>query len=83
MKELKKEVRKRMAVSYYDEHGKAHDALVTEVHGPADQSPSVNLLYVADDERKTDQYGQQIERQSSVVHGDDQSAHGNYWTFLS
>lgn len=103
---------------FVDSHGRAHDALVTSVHGafieggtwteedvlrehsryidtiedeakraeviaqwvgrPA-SVPSINLVYVSDDGTKTDPYGRQIERSTSVVHKSNQSAHGMYW----
>lgn len=65
-------------VDFVDPHGKAHEALVTSVfHGPS--WPSVNVVLVSDDETKTDQYGRQVERFTSVVHQSNQSAHGMYW----
>ena len=69
------------AVIFVDERRKQHCALVTEVHG-TDEAPSVNLLYVSDDENERDNYGRQIKRQSSVVHDDDQSGGGNCWMVL-
>ena len=81
-------------VVFVDEHGKRHDALLTAVHGEAmmvndrlrdgekvEYQPCVNLLFVTGDEAKRDPYGLQIERESSVVHRCDQSAHGMYWEF--
>ncbi len=65
-------------VIFTDEQRVDHHALVTTVHlaGGHDfsshekaygQPPCINLLYVTCDERKVDQYGQQIERKSSVT----------------
>lgn len=82
-------------VIYVDEHSKRHNALLTCVHGEAamypdhtkddgskrEYQPSVNLLFVTGDESKTDPYGLQNERESSVVHSGDQGAHGNYWEY--
>ena len=72
------------AVTFRDTHGRAHNALVTCVHGqtPACSTapePAINLLYVSDDSTQTDPYGNQIIRESSVVHKTFQSAHGNFW----
>jgi hypothetical protein len=69
------------AVTLFDEYGKPHSALVTSVFGgwgPENQ-PSINVVYVSGDEGRTDQYGRQIERRSSVVHKSNQSASGMYW----
>ena len=62
--------------------GKEHDALVTAdwyPDSPTDGDKSINVVYVNKDPEMQDTYGQQILRDSSVVHGDNQSAHGNYW----
>jgi hypothetical protein len=41
--------------------------------------PGCNLVFVTDDALKTDHYGLQLERATSVVHKVNQPAHGNYW----
>lgn len=41
--------------------------------------PSINVVYVEFDEKKTDPYGRQIARASSVSHQSSQTAHGFYW----
>ena len=41
--------------------------------------PSLNVVYVDTDESKTDPYGRQITRSTSVVHHSNQAAHGMYW----
>lgn len=41
--------------------------------------PSINLVYVEGDVDKTDSYGRQIVRQTSVTHRTNQSAHGRFW----
>src|SRR5882672_4519258 len=56
-----------------DEVGKEHNALVTANWGAKEHcktaGPTINLLYVSDDETKTDQYGRQIDRHmSSTMH---------------
>lgn len=70
-------------VEFVDPTGNSHDALVTAVWGitvnPNTTKPSVNLVYVSNDETKTDQYGRQIERNTSVVHESNQYAHGMFW----
>lgn len=78
------------AVIFVDPYGKEHIALVTTSWGgttvhPGDDGPkpSVNLVFVSEDETKTDQYGRQIERNTSVVHQSNQSAHGMYWKELN
>lgn len=38
-----------------------------------------NLVWVSGDAKRTDSYGQQLIRESSVVHKGSQPAHGNYW----
>jgi len=64
-------------VIYVDELRKEHNALVTTIHGNADDKPSINLVYVSMDENKIDPYGRQLERQTSCVHIDNQSAKAN------
>jgi len=75
------------AVIYHDEHGVAHNALMTCIHGwetegvaIEDQMPCVNLLYVSGDENRQDNYGRQVERESSCVHKSmSGGVHGRYW----
>ena len=57
-------------VVFVDAHGMGHPALITAVHGSAGPNwqPSINLVFVTNDESKTDPYGRQIERHTSVVH---------------
>lgn len=69
------------SVEYVDASGNWHEAFVTAIHGGGD-TPSVNLVYVSDDESQTDQYGRQIQRSTSVVHESNQGAHGNFWRAL-
>ncbi len=71
-------------VIYVDEVAKEHHAIVNSMfaHGPdypEGHQPSVNLVFVVGDDSKTDQYGRQIDRATSVVHQSQQSAHGRYW----
>lgn len=66
-----------------DPVGKEHFALVTSVFtGAQPNAPSLNLVYVSDDESATDQYGRQLAtRVTSTVHESNQYAHGNYWKY--
>ena len=70
-------------VTYVDEVGLEYNALVTEIWGPVDRMdtnpPCINLLYTSFDDEKTDKYGRQIERRTSIVHQMSQQAHGNYY----
>jgi hypothetical protein len=67
------------AVTYVDPKGIEHAALVTANWGGDAPDPSLNLVYVSDDETQTDNYGRQIGRNTSVVAEARQHAHGNYW----
>jgi len=76
------------AVIYHDEHGTAHNALLTVVWGSGvdkdnkvfyDDTACVNLVFVSGDDSKQDGYGRQTERRSSVVHVSKTAVHGNYW----
>lgn len=60
-------------VVFCDEKGKDHNALATAVWG----EDCINLVFVSSDESRRDQYGRQIQHESSVVHMHD--VHGNYW----
>lgn len=77
-------------VEYVDETGAERDALVTAVW-PAGGSTaesvdpdeygnlSANLVIVNSDESMDDQYGRQIERETSQPHESSQGAHGRFW----
>lgn len=75
-------------VIYVDEHALPRPALITAIHGDEYEHegvkhyPCVNLVFASADTDKTDPYGRQIERETSVVHKLEQSAHGFYfmWT---
>lgn len=65
------------AIKFVDENRVEHDALVTYVHSET----CINLIYVSKDPLKSDVYGQQIERKTSVtnlIHNE----FGNYWKRL-
>lgn len=72
------------AVILVDEHGVEHKALVTNTWGTSGQEfPGVNTVFVSSDESKTDPYGRQVDRKTSVVHQTNQSAPGMYWKELT
>ena len=68
------------SVTYVDPVSKERAAIVTNVFGGnPDIPPSINVAFVSDDESRGDNYGRQLERQTSVPHQTQQQAHGNYW----
>ena len=73
-------VSKGSYVVWYDPYGRAHDALVTNVWGEGD-TPSINVVVVNLEDGQTDQYGQKIQRETSVVHRSSQHAHGRFWDY--
>lgn len=76
-------------VLYTDHYGVEHSALLTNLFlghkdGPEGYlkqygEPSVNVVYVVKDDGRRDQYGNQTEHDTSVVHKSEQSAPGNFW----
>ena len=84
-------IKKGGTVTYYDEYGRPHDALITNIwwneefygepgYDPDRPSnPSINLVYITDETSLTDPYGQQIVRKTSVPAKTGQPAHGMYW----
>ena len=78
-----------MHVKYVDSHGQMHDALVTTCWGnrefdlddPKTFLPAINIVYVLLDPARRDQWGQQKEHDSSVVHKSNTTAPGKYWLF--
>lgn len=66
-------------VTYRDEKGVDHNALVTVVHGNTAQS-CINVVYLSSDETQRDSWGRQIERASSVQKKSEVTAHGRYFT---
>lgn len=68
------------SIIFVDENSHPHAALITIIHGPADENPAINLVYVSGDETKSDPYGRQIERKTSVVHQSKQGANGMFWS---
>jgi hypothetical protein len=65
-------------VIYIDDLKKEHNSLVTSIHS-GEKNPSINIVYVGTNESKQDMYGQELERDTSVVHIDDQSAYARCW----
>ena len=79
-------------VIFHDAYRVAHHALVTRVFSNGmplsafvqayGSMPCVNVLWTSDDPAKTDPYGQQVERATSVVHGSAQPVRaGMYFLF--
>lgn len=78
-------------VVYRDPQRRERDAIVTEIHHGFDSArehfevtggwPSINLVTVSLDENEEDAYGRQIERDTSIVHVEQQSAGGLDWRF--
>jgi hypothetical protein len=70
-------------VIYVDPDGRPHHALITTVHSMLASDPTkpwcVNLVYVTDDLTKTDPYGLQLERKTSVSHESMGGANGNFF----
>lgn len=67
-------------VTYIDEVGVEHDALVTIYFGGNHPNGALNCVYVSTDADKSDPYGRQIERASSVSRQQEGvTAHGRYW----
>lgn len=65
-------------VEYVDEYGVSHEAILTSVWGEVGVS-AVNLVYVSEDETKTDPWGRQIERAASVSVEGPATAHGRFY----
>jgi len=68
-------------VVFTDSHCEDHNALVTVVWSPVRENGCCNLVYVSGEDSKTDPYGRQIERVTSIVHKDHNGAPGNCWRF--
>jgi hypothetical protein len=73
-KGIKRELFPGQHVVFADEYRKERDAIVTAWHGLS----CINVVFVSGDEQKTDSYGRQLERQTSVSHMS-QNAYGNFW----
>lgn len=66
------------ACIYVDTTGMDYQAIVTAVFFGS-SAQSINVVYVDSDETKTDPYGRQISRATSVPHESAQNAHGFKW----
>jgi hypothetical protein len=77
-------------VVYVNPFGRQMPALITiwwdgksgnniEAYRAESGEPGCNLVTVVEDVEKTDCYGRQIERYTSIVHKTKQPAHGSYW----
>jgi len=64
-------------VMYHDPNGRCFSALVTEVWTPT----CINVVLVSGNKDKQDEYGRQIERQTSLSHKSTMNVHGFYWRF--
>jgi hypothetical protein len=64
-------------VVFHDPVARAHNALVTAVWSDA----CVNVVIVSGDGKRTDDYGRQTERHTSLLHKSDSPVHGMYWRF--
>ena len=62
MEQSKPDLRTGQHVIYVDPVARQHDAIITAVWGPT----CINIVFAAIDESKTDSYGRQIERQTSL-----------------
>ena len=87
-KSLDKQVQVGEQVVYFDEFGREHNALVTAVWGERTETfkddelidtsePSLNVIFISPDERRSDTYGRQVERRSSCMSVKYQAAYGN------
>lgn len=67
-------------VVYTDEVGVEHDALVTAYWMGDKPDGALNCVYITKDTSKTDPYGLQTERASSVSRQNPSAtAHGRFW----
>lgn len=66
-------------IVYTDEVSVEHDALVTAYWGGDQPNMALNCVYVSGDSGKSDPYGRQLERASSVSRQSEHTAHGRYW----
>ena len=67
-------------VIYHDPKGVPSEALVTAVWSNL-PTGCLNLVHVSTDESKSDCYGRQIERVTSLCHKETMKVHGFYWRF--
>jgi hypothetical protein len=78
---MERELKVRDSVVFIDGRRKRRSALVTKVWASVGNLPGCNLVAVCDDDQKTDPYGVQIERFTSVVHISQNPAGGWGWAW--
>ena len=66
-------------VVYVDPVAGQHQAMVTAVWGDPKDCPLINVVYVDPDVSRTDSYGRQISRSTSLCHRSNSNVHGNYY----
>jgi hypothetical protein len=68
-------------VSFADPWGKLHEAFITYCFsvGEDDEPMCINVVFVSQDAAKTDQYGRQVERYTSVMRRGEFSTHGMWF----
>jgi len=77
-------------VVYFDRYRRRCNAIVTAVHGKVQMVgraggeqvldiPCINIVITSQDGDKTDQYGRQVERETSVVHANGQYGRAGYY----
>lgn len=77
---MKKELTVGDSVVFIDSTRQEHAALVTNVFGAwQDGYSGCNVVYTSSDEAKTDPYGRQLERATSVCHVSVNPAKANCW----
>lgn len=78
---MDRELKIGSSIVFIDSHRQAHAAIVTHVWGGSSwgSNPGCNLVYASGDETKTDPYGRQIERATSIVHLNGQPAKASCW----
>jgi hypothetical protein len=76
-KQQTREVHVGDVVIYHNPVAKPFKALVTAVWSAV----CLNVVVISDDAAKTDPYGRQIERFTSLSWGGNMTVHGNYWRF--
>lgn len=71
-------------VVYLDEYGQMRDALITNDFNK-EHDGLVNLIFVSNDENKTDNYGRQLERRTSVAYVKDgyEDLLANCWMYYA
>jgi len=77
--EPKEYARTGEAVIVVDEYGVRHPGLVTNGWGGDSHFSAINVVFVVEDIKKTDGYGQQKDHLCSCSHACYQSAPGRYW----